>query len=127
MPRGAGFRVRRAAPRRREELMRMLPLLAVAWLISLPIVGTDPACAQTPTRTWVSGVGDDGNTCSRTAPCKTFTGAIAKTAAAGEINCLDPGDFGTLFITKSITIDCTGVFRSEEHTSELQSLRHLVC
>jgi hypothetical protein len=58
------------------------------------------------TRTWVSGVGDDANPCSRTAPCKTFPGAISKTAAAGEINCLDPGGFGTVTITKSILIDC---------------------
>jgi hypothetical protein len=58
------------------------------------------------TRTWVSGVGDDVNPCSRTAPCKTFAGAISKTATNGEINCLDPGGFGTVTITKSITIDC---------------------
>jgi len=56
------------------------------------------------TRTWVSGVGDDANPCSRTAPCKTFAGAISKTAAAGEINALDPGGFGAVTITKSITI-----------------------
>jgi len=55
-------------------------------------------------RTWVSGVGDDLNTCSRTAPCKTFAGAIVKTAAGGEINVLDPGGFGAVTITKSITI-----------------------
>ena len=64
-----------------------------------------PANAQA-TRTWVSGVGDDANPCSRTAPCKTFAGAISKTAAAGEINCIDPGGFGTLTITKSISIIC---------------------
>ena len=58
------------------------------------------------TRTWVSGVGDDVNPCSRTAPCKTFAGAISKTATNGEINCLDPGGYGTVTITKSITIDC---------------------
>lgn len=58
------------------------------------------------TRTWVSGVGDDANPCSRTAPCKTFAGAISKTAAGGEINCLDPGGFGGVTLTKSITIDC---------------------
>ena len=58
------------------------------------------------TRTWVSGVGDDVNPCSRTAPCKTFAGAISKTATNGEINCLDPAGFGTINITKSITIDC---------------------
>ncbi len=57
------------------------------------------------TRTWVSGVGDDANPCSRTAPCKTFAGAISKTAVGGEIDALDPGGFGSVTITKSITID----------------------
>jgi hypothetical protein len=60
------------------------------------------------TRTWVSGVGDDANPCSRTAPCKTFAGAISKTAAGGEIDALDPGGFGTVTITKAITIDGGG-------------------
>jgi hypothetical protein len=64
------------------------------------------------TRTWVSGVGDDLNPCSRTAPCKTFAGAISKTATNGEINCLDAGGFGAVTITKSITIDCTSEFGS---------------
>ena len=57
------------------------------------------------TRTWVSGVGDDLNPCSRTAPCKTFAGAISKTAINGEIDALDPGGYGTVTITKSITLD----------------------
>ena len=64
-----------------------------------------PAEAQA-TRTWVSGVGDDANPCSRTAPCKTFAGAISKTATGGEINCLDPGGFGGVTITKSLSIVC---------------------
>src|SRR5438105_204146 len=58
------------------------------------------------TRTFVSGVGNDANPCSRTAPCKTLPGAFSKTAAGGEIDCLDPGGFGAVTITKSITIDC---------------------
>ena len=66
-----------------------------------------PAQAQA-TRTWVSGVGDDVNPCSRTAPCKTFPGAISKTAAGGEIDVLDPGGFGTVTITKSMTLDTGG-------------------
>jgi hypothetical protein len=66
-----------------------------------------PAQAQA-TRTWVSGVGDDANPCSRTAPCKTFAGAISKTAPGGEINVLDPGGFGAVTITKSITISSEG-------------------
>ncbi|HYA43210.1 MAG TPA: right-handed parallel beta-helix repeat-containing protein [Syntrophobacteraceae bacterium] len=74
-------------------------------LLSLIWVGSVHAQA---TRTWVSGVGDDANPCSRTAPCKTFAGAIVKTAASGEIDALDPGGFGTLTITKSITIDGGG-------------------
>lgn len=71
----------------------------------LPLLYAAPADAQA-TRTWVSGVGDDANPCSRTAPCKTYAGAISKTAAGGEINCLDPGGFGAVTITKSINIVC---------------------
>src|SRR5205085_11277421 len=59
------------------------------------------------TRTWVSGVGDDANPCSRTAPCKTFAGAISKTASNGEIDALDDGGFGTLTVIKSITVEGT--------------------
>ena len=64
---------------------------------------TSSAFAQA-TRTWVSGVGDDANPCSRTAPCKTFAGAISKTAVDGEIDVLDPGGFGAVTITKGIRI-----------------------
>ena len=71
------------------------------------IVGTVSSARAQP-RTWVSGVGDDVNPCSRTAPCKTFPGAISKTAAGGEIDALDPGGFGVVTITKSITIDGGG-------------------
>ena len=63
--------------------------------------------AQAQTRTWVSGVGDDLNPCSRTAPCKTFAGAISKTAKDGEISVLDPGGYGSVTITKSIYINGT--------------------
>src|SRR5712672_366565 len=70
-----------------------------------------PAHAQA-TRTFVSGVGNDANPCSRTAPCKTFAGAISKTFINGEIDCLDPGGFGAVTVTKSITLDCTGTFGS---------------
>jgi len=79
--------------------------LAILGTTLVPALYTAPAHAQA-TRTWVSGVGDDANPCSRTAPCKTFAGAISKTANGGEINCLDPGGFGALTITKSITIIC---------------------
>jgi hypothetical protein len=54
-------------------------------------------------------VGDDVNPCSRTAPCKTFAGAISKTTTGGEIDVLDPGGFGTVTITKSISIEADGL------------------
>jgi len=68
------------------------------------------------TRTWVSGVGDDVNPCSRTAPCKTFAGAISKTAACGEIDVLDSAGFGAVTITKSITIDGEGALAGVLHS-----------
>jgi len=86
-------------------MRRILVAVAFATLVlSLPVA---PAHAQA-TRTWVSGVGDDANPCSRTAPCKTWAGAISKTANGGEIDALDPGGFGALTITKSITLDGGG-------------------
>jgi hypothetical protein len=85
----------------RLPIIRIIALACVLFAVTL----TAPAAAQA-TRTWVSGVGDDANPCSRTAPCKTFAGAISKTATGGEINCLDPGGFGGVTIIKSISIVC---------------------
>jgi hypothetical protein len=86
--------------------MRFLSVCASLFGIALLfVISTGSAQAQA-TRTWISGVGDDANPCSRTAPCKTFPGAISKTSAGGEIDCLDPGGFGTVTITKAITFDC---------------------
>lgn len=77
---------------------------AFSILVLLPV----SACFAQATRTWVSGVGDDANPCSRTAPCKTFAGAISKTAASGVISVLDPGGFGAVTITKAMTIESVG-------------------
>src|SRR5215208_2913388 len=85
--------------------MNRILLLALCVVGSL-VLTTLSANAQA-TRTWVSGVGDDANPCSRTAPCKTFAGAISKTAAGGEISTLDPGGFGAVTITKNLTIEGT--------------------
>jgi hypothetical protein len=88
--------------------MKMLARLRIlALTVSVVAVTASLAHAQA-TRTWVSGVGNDANPCSRTAPCKTFAGAISKTAVGGFIDVLDPGGFGTVTITKSITIDGSG-------------------
>jgi hypothetical protein len=87
--------------------MKNSVLLAIVSAALLALLAV-PANAQA-TRTWISGVGDDANPCSRTAPCKTFAGAISKTTPQGEINCLDPGGFGALTITKAISIKCDAV------------------
>ena len=85
------------------NLRCITPLAALATLLFL----ANDVQAQA-TRTWVSGVGDDANPCSRTAPCKTFAGAISKTAAGGEISVLDPGSYGSVTITKAISIVASG-------------------
>src|ERR1700750_3014613 len=91
--------------------MRRIATLAIFLGFLTPMLASAPAHAQAR-RTWVSGVGDDAHACRRTAPCKPFAGAISKTAAGGEINCLDPAGFGAVTITKSITIDCHEIFAS---------------
>lgn len=90
-------------------MKRLFKLFMMVLVLALASVTTAHAQAS---RTWVSGVGDDANPCSRTAPCKTFAGAISKTAAGGEIDALDPGGFGALTITKAITIDGGGSLAS---------------
>jgi hypothetical protein len=85
----------------------MLGLLAPALLLAALAL---PGAAWAEPHTWVSGVGNDANPCSRTAPCKTFAGAIGRTDAGGLISVTDPGGFGALTITKSVTIDAEGVF-----------------
>jgi hypothetical protein len=89
-----------------KPIMRKVTLSLAIIAVALPFLAAAPAQAQNP-RTWVSGVGDDlSPTCSRAAPCKTFAAAIAVTNAGGEINCVDSGGFGTLTITKAITVAC---------------------
>jgi hypothetical protein len=87
--------------------MRNLRSVVFVFAYFVVISGVVVVANAQATRTWVSGVGDDVNPCSRTAPCKTFAGTISKTAVNGVINCLDPGGFGAITITKSISIDCS--------------------
>src|SRR5262245_61724944 len=95
---------------RRADMKRyvVFPILTAAMIV----IYAASANAQS-LRTWVASIpagGDDVNLCTRTAPCRTFAGAISKTAAGGEINCVDADSFGAVTITKSITIDCSGGF-----------------
>jgi hypothetical protein len=90
-------------------MRQLMPLAVFMGLALASFLSATSADAQAP-RTWVSRTGDDTSPCSSTAPCRTFAGAIAKTALNGEINCLDPGGFNTVTITKSVTIDCHDMF-----------------
>lgn len=103
----------------RKLVLSKLLLTTTAALVAIAAFSS-LASAQA-TRTWVSGVGDDVNPCSRTAPCKTFAGAISKTAVGGEIDALDPGGFGAVTITKSITIDGNG-FGTILNTSKVNGI-----
>jgi len=87
--------------------LNLRPIILWITILSLPVIASAQA-----NRTWVSGAGDDVNPCSRSSPCKTFAGAIFKTNVGGEINVLDPGGFGSVTITKSITIDAGHGFGS---------------
>jgi hypothetical protein len=87
--------------------MKIMSVTLKALTCAIFITALSAAAQAQATRTWVSGVGDDLNPCSRTAPCKTYAGAISKTAVHGEISTLDPGGYGTVTITKSITIEGT--------------------
>src|SRR5688572_21292704 len=86
--------------------MNIRKAIATISVLAVPMAMGCATPAAAATRTWVSGVGDDVNPCSRTAPCKTFAGAIIKTDAGGEINCLDPGGYGAVTITKAVVISC---------------------
>src|SRR5215813_1252117 len=86
----------------------MMRVLLSATTVAVAVALNAGAAHAQATGTWVSGVGDDVNPCSRTAPCKTFPGAISKTADGGEIRVLDPGGFGQVTITKGITLNGDG-------------------
>ena len=90
----------------------MIKSRIVRFLAAAVLAAGFSTVANAQTRTWVSGTGSDANPCSRTAPCQTFAGAFSKTATNGEISALDPGGFGTINITKSITINGDGTLAS---------------
>lgn len=107
----------REPPLTNPEVVVHVRNLLRAGALPLLLLALIPATAQgQATRTWVSGVGDDVNPCSRTAACKTFAGAISKTASSGEINAIDPAGYGSVTITKPITIDGAGTHASILHT-----------
>jgi hypothetical protein len=92
--------------------MRKIALLIAAFGATVQLYAV-PVYATALPQTWVSHFGSDGNACSQSAPCLTFAGALAKTGFAGEIDCLDPGNYGPVQITFPVTIDCSATHASD--------------
>ncbi|MGD0858473.1 MAG: right-handed parallel beta-helix repeat-containing protein [Terracidiphilus sp.] len=82
----------------------MKSLRFVLCIAAISVIAATAAQGQ-PNRTWVSHTGNDSNSCTAASPCLTFAAAYAKTAAGGEIDALDAGDFGPVTVTHAITID----------------------
>ena len=82
--------------------MKQLALLAVAAALLIPQV----ALAQFST--YVASSGVNGNPCTRAQPCQTFQRAHDATNSGGVITVVDPGDYGNVTITKSISIVASG-------------------
>jgi hypothetical protein len=89
-------------------MIKITSLQAIAAALLACSLSAAPAQAG-PNRTFVSGTGTDSGTCSRTAPCKTFDFALTQTAAGGEIDVLDPADYGPVTIPMAISIVNDGV------------------
>src|SRR6266496_6077272 len=91
----------------------MTKLTSSLFLAALLALCLHVASAQAQlVRTCVSmAKGNDANSasfCHCTTPCRTFAVAHDNTLDQGEITVLDPGDYGGLTITKSISINNDG-------------------
>jgi hypothetical protein len=90
-----------------QPMIKIVSLPAIAGAILA--FGLSAVPAHAVNRTFVSGTGTDGGACTRAAPCATFAFALSQTAAGGEIDVLDPAGYGTITITKAISIVNDGV------------------
>lgn len=89
-------------------MQRQTLRIVVASMFVISMVTTQVAFGQS-NRTWVSVNGNDANTCDRATPCRTLSGALAKTSAGGEIDVVDSGDFGSVTLNKTISVIAPGV------------------
>src|SRR5215475_9339852 len=78
-------------------------LLALAAIFFASMFNATTTSAQ-PTRVFVAAQGSDNNACTFAAPCRSFQKAHDTVAAGGEIIPLDDAGYGTVSITKSVSI-----------------------
>jgi hypothetical protein len=76
---------------------------ALALAVTLPAVP-----AQAAARTFVSAAGNDSNPCTITLPCRNLQAAYNAVAADGQVEALDPGNYGSLTITGPVSIQGHG-------------------
>src|SRR5882724_5076671 len=83
-------------------------------VIGLALSAAPPASATQPgnARSFVSPTGNDANSCTLAAPCRTFAQALLSTNAGGEIAVLGTAGYGTLTINKAISIVNPGAFEA---------------
>src|SRR5262249_16222158 len=90
-------------------MTKLPPLLAVIAVLFGTLLAAAPAQAQLSPTFVSAATGSDANNCDRPTPCRSFQGAHDKTNDQGDITLLDPGGYGSVVITKSISIVNDGV------------------
>jgi Right handed beta helix region len=102
-------------PRTKAIIRELFLKITTVFAIGLALAGVlsaAPVQAQA-TRTFVSPTGSDASvSCSLAAPCRTFGAAYALTNAGGEIAVLGTAGYGSLAISKAISIVNGGGFEA---------------
>jgi hypothetical protein len=95
----------------RPSTLFIMPFAAASVCAAICTLGIVPAQAQqapppppAPIRTYLALTGSDSNPCTFALPCKSVQHAHDVVAASGEIRMLDPGSYGLVTITKSVSI-----------------------
>src|SRR5439155_9243032 len=91
-----------------RPLLRAMIIIPFVHSISSGAWAAPPSNATPGVRTFVSGQGNDNNSCSVTQPCRTLQAAMALTLPGGEIYVLNSAGYGSLTINKSVTIMSEG-------------------
>jgi hypothetical protein len=97
---------RAAVARLKGRYMKQSVSTISAALLTCLALSAAPAQAQS--RVFVAAQGSDSNPCTFASPCRTFQHAHDVVVAGGEIDVLDPGGYGALFIFKPISIQGHG-------------------
>jgi hypothetical protein len=97
----------------------LLTLVVAVLVCQLPAM---PAQAAQVARTFVSAAGSDSNNCANVAtPCRHLANAYAATAPGGEIDVLDPANYGALSISHAVSVQATAGLRYRQQAVNQRS------